>query len=310
MHNKGGKPDVILHKHLQFIMKRHTIAILMATYNGERFLREQIDSIMAQSVGGWHLYVHDDGSRDSTTAILAEYETAHPDTITLLDYPSQGGACKNFFSMMKRVEADYYMFADQDDYWHPDKIEQSVQAMNTLEKEHGLKPIVVHSDLRVVDERLQEINPSFFALMGIRPERLVSFNDYALQDVATGCTMLFNRAARDAALGGNIDKALMHDAWVTLRTVAGHGVRHCINKPLIDYRQHSDNVLGAGDVSKYTLAFRLRNLRDFIHRNWMHFRMMQAAGGMTFMEYAVAKVKSLKGRSQTAADLHANAAQE
>ena len=88
-------------------MKDATIAILMATYNGERYLAEQIDSLMAQTYQDWHLYVHDDGSQDGTVDILNSFASAHPDKITLLDYPKAGGACKNFMSMLERVEAPY-----------------------------------------------------------------------------------------------------------------------------------------------------------------------------------------------------------
>ena len=93
------------------------IAILLTTYNGAVYLRRQIDSILGQDTGGWHLYVHDDGSADGTVEILKEYQTGYPDIITVLDYPSQGGAMKNFFSMLQRVDAEYYMFSDQDDVW-------------------------------------------------------------------------------------------------------------------------------------------------------------------------------------------------
>ena len=88
-------------------MKEQTIAILMATYNGERFLREQLDSIMVQTCHDWHLYVHDDGSTDATMDILKDYAGRFPQQISLLDYASQGGACRNFLSMMERVDAIY-----------------------------------------------------------------------------------------------------------------------------------------------------------------------------------------------------------
>ena len=104
-------------------LRNEQIAILMATYNGEKYLGEQIDSILAQSYQDWHLYIHDDGSRDNTAAILRQYATDYSEKITILDYPSQGGACRNFLSMLEKVDAPYYMFSDQDDIWLHEKIE-------------------------------------------------------------------------------------------------------------------------------------------------------------------------------------------
>ena len=95
------------------------IAILMATYNGAKYLREQIDSILSQTSNLWHLYIHDDGSKDGTMEILNDYTTRYPETVSVLDYPSRGGALQNFMSLLEKVEADYYMFSDQDDVCIP-----------------------------------------------------------------------------------------------------------------------------------------------------------------------------------------------
>ena len=113
------------------------IAILMATYNGERFLAEQIASILGQANHDWHLYIHDDGSKDNTVNILNDHAMKHPDEITVLDYPPQGGALSNFMSLLERVEADYYMFSDQDDVWMPEKVELTLQKIREMEKTYS-----------------------------------------------------------------------------------------------------------------------------------------------------------------------------
>ena len=84
----------------------NNIAILMATYNGEKYLREQIDSIVSQSSNLWHLYIHDDGSTDGTIKLLNDYANRYPERITIMDYPSQGGALQNFMSLLEKVETD------------------------------------------------------------------------------------------------------------------------------------------------------------------------------------------------------------
>ena len=175
------------------INSKSEIAILMATYNGEKYLGEQIDSILAQTYHDWHLYIHDDGSKDGTLSIIQEYVLNHPDKITLLDYPSQGGACKNFLSLLERVEAPYYMFCDQDDVWLPEKIEKKYAKIRELEKENHHTPIVVYSDLIVTDSNLNTISPSLWNIAGIYPEFVKSFDEMAANTLMSGCAMLFNQ---------------------------------------------------------------------------------------------------------------------
>ena len=143
-------------------MLENDIAILMATYNGEKYLREQIDSLLNQTCQDWHLYVHDDGSKDGTVNIVKSYAERYPDKVTLLDYPPQGGACRNFLSLLEKAEARYYMFCDQDDVWLPEKIALSLEEMKRQEALHLQKPVVIHTDLHIVDDKLTVIGKADF----------------------------------------------------------------------------------------------------------------------------------------------------
>ena len=258
------------------------IAILMSTYNGERFLREQLDSILSQTYTAWQLYVRDDGSTDATVSILREYATAHPERVIIdLSEGKPLGACGSFMHLLaQHGDADYFAFADQDDVWLPNKLEVSLAAMEQAEREHPNIPIVVHSDLQVVDEQLQPMHPSFWRYSNIRPD-LVDQNRYylAISNTVTGCAMLMNRAARAASLPFP-SSAYMHDAWIALQTLLSGGIVCPIGEATILYRQHGTNVLGAVHYSLFgrTIRSHIEDARlcyrmghPMVYKNKAHF---------------------------------------
>lgn len=233
------------------------IQILMSTYNGERYLAEQLDSILAQTYTDWRLTVRDDGSTDGTSAVLTAY-AERDKRISVLTDGENLGACRSFERLLTQCgDADYFAFADQDDVWKPEKLALCVEAMRKAEKEDPGKPIVVHSDLQVVDEHLQPIVPSFWNYGGIHPEILDANIHYiAICNSVTGCAMLMNSAARKAALPFRPD-VFMHDAWIAIAVLAAGGRVIPVPQTTICYRQHTDNVCGA---QRY--RFRLNNLQE------------------------------------------------
>lgn len=275
------------------------IAILMATYNGAAFVGEQIDSILAQTAHAWHLFVHDDGSDDGTMAVLQRYADREPQRITLLSYASQGGACRNFLSMLETVEAGYYMFCDQDDVWLPEKIEVTWQRMKDLELQHGdATPIIVHSDLSIVDAQLNELSPSFISNQRIRLDAIRQYADYAATNTVTGCTMMMNLAAK-RCMARPAAKALMHDAWICLSVAANNGIVSFIDRPLVRYRQHGSNTLGALDMSKLTLGHKLSHALEHLRHDVAHFRQMNAVRPLSPVAFVKAKLKYRKNRNQS-----------
>lgn len=263
-------------------------AILMATYNGGRFLAEQLDSLFAQTFCEWTLYVHDDGSSDDTAVVLAEYARMHPN-MTIMDYPPVGGSKDNFLSMLRRIEADYYFFCDQDDVWLPMKVEETLSAIAEAERQCPDKPVVAFCDLSVVDQNLNVIAGSFMGYQGIHPQFLSSFSELAASNVCPGCAMAFNLKARDATVYP-AGRATMHDAWVVLCTARQGGRLVWIDKPLVLYRQHGDNVLGARDVRGLTMAYRISHLRRVIRQNADTYRMLRALGYGSILKYAYYKL--------------------
>lgn len=221
------------------------LAILLATYQGERYLRAQLDSLTAQTRADWKAFVHDDGSRDGTMDILREYAQRDPDRFCLIDAPSTGGAKSNFLFLTAQVQAPYYLYCDQDDVWLPDKIERTMDRMRELERRQGKdRPCLVHTELEVVDASLRPISPRLSEYQGIEPERL-TLGRLLVQNVVTGCTMMVNRPLRDAMIRCADPGAIrMHDWWAALIAMRFGGIGF-LPEPTILYRQHGNNSVGA-----------------------------------------------------------------
>jgi glycosyltransferase involved in cell wall biosynthesis len=231
------------------------IDILLATYNGERFLAAQLDSVIGQTYGDWRLLARDDGSTDGSVDMLRAFAGDHPGKIVLIEDGDKGlGASGNFERLMGHSKADYVMFCDQDDVWLPDKIDRLFQAMRELEARHGMDvPLLVHSDLRVVGSDCEETQSSFFAFQGIEPSFGRCINRLLVQNVVTGCASIFNRSLLARALPIPAEAA-MHDWWLAL-VAASFGRIAFVREATVLYRQHGENAIGAKRVSFWAMLF-------------------------------------------------------
>ncbi len=223
------------------------VDVLLATYQGANYLEEQLESILTQTHPHIHLWIRDDGSSDQTLSILQKWTNTYSQKITLLSSQDHLGVIGNFSELMKQSHSPYLMFADQDDKWFANKVEISLEQIKTLERQYGSHlPLLVHTDLKVVDQNLKEIAPSFWNFAGLKPHT-VSLNRLLSQNTLTGCTMLFNRALANLACPIP-SEAIMHDWWIALIAVClGH--IQCIGQPTLLYRQHSSNDTGAKSYS-------------------------------------------------------------
>ncbi len=222
------------------------IVVLLAAYNGEAYIGEQLDSILGQTVPDLRILVSDDGSTDRTRAILEDYRKRWPERIRLLHRPRTGaegampGPAKNFFWLISQAgDADRVMLSDQDDVWDRRKTEILLRRFG------GLKagtPAVAFSDMEVVDARLRRIAPSFFAYSRCDPDR-TSFAEILVENPATGGSMMLNREMV-RLLDPFPRVCFMHDWWIAL-CAACFGRLLCVKQPLYQYRQHGGNVLGA-----------------------------------------------------------------
>ena len=225
------------------------IEIVLATYNGEHYLTEQLESVLQQSYQEFQILIRDDGSTDNTVNIIKSYVEQYPEKIRLIESnTTAGGAANNFFQLMNYATAEYVMFCDQDDVWLPNKIEVMYQTMLQLEKEHGNQtPILVFSDYRLVDKDLKELD--FDSRNNQISEYRLDLNHLLVQNYVTGCTVMINKKLCQRV--GLYDEVIqMHDWWVAIMASA-MGVIYHLPQPLMLYRQHGNNCVGAVNIKSF-----------------------------------------------------------
>lgn len=212
-----------------------TVNILLSSYNGQLFLPGLIASIGAQRRQPFVLHVRDDGSTDDTVHVLKKlYRCAH---IHRIEAGANIGEIRSFFQLLKNADqhAHYFAFADQDDIWHADKLECAV---NALERLPEAVPALYCSRLGYIDE-----NGVALGLSPL-PKRGPSFANALVENIAAGCTIVMNRAAKDLILEGLPASCVMHDWWCYL-VVAAFGRVLYDDTTHISYRLHGQNTVGA-----------------------------------------------------------------
>lgn len=253
-----------------------SVAILLATYNGEKFIDEQLESLERQTYSDFTIFVRDDGSTDRTLDIVKERAKKSPDKYQIMEATPLHDPKKCFMWMLKNVEAKYYMFCDQDDVWMIEKTKILMEVINNLqlsampdgvtskkvaEAAFEPDPICVFSDMYVVDENRGAIASSFIEYIG-RDINLTDFSQVIIDNPASGNAMLFNKALRDIAISisdEDLARVEMHDAWVAAIASCFGGLVG-VDEPLVYYRQTGQNTLGAITESKIQKV--VRNLKE------------------------------------------------
>ena len=271
------------------------IDILLATYNGEAYLQELLDSLKKQSYADWQLIVADDCSNDASISILEKFAAEAEQKVTIIPNEKPEGCGKNnFLKLLGYSKSDYFMFCDQDDVWLPEKIEKTLRLMQKTEMREqpaadearqeampketeamrrpernttslqaeeiagrGKIPALVHTDLKVVDGELQLLQESFFAYSNLRKD--FSLQYLICQNSVTGCTIMGNALLRKIVLDKEIDpqRLNMHDEWLALIACC-FGRIAFLDEPTILYRQHGKNTVGATDAGN--LRYQLKRL--------------------------------------------------
>lgn len=232
-----------------------TVDILLATWNGGKYLAELLDSILAQTYTNWQLIVSDDGSTDNTLSILNDYQLIDS-RVRVVNRTRQGGVVENFRELQRNSSSPYVMFCDQDDIWNSDKVSIMVEAIRLKEQQlcDGT-PVLGFSDMTLVDQNGVDLQDSFYRANGINPLSNLSLKYLVWRPTVYGCTVIFNKSllARAAPMPMNV---AMHDSWFAL-VAARFGAVFFVDSCTIKYRQHSENVVGGKPKS---LRVRLRDI--------------------------------------------------
>lgn len=229
-------------------MVANNVAIVMATYNGAAYVKEQVESIKQQTFVDWKLFVRDDGSSDATLDLLESLAETDSRIIILKDdFGAQKSAKLNFAILAQEVFKRgfcYLFFADQDDIWVENKLATMIARMQQFEIDSpGDVPTIVYSDLIVVDEGNTALSESFLHFQGIQHEEVSVLNVLLAQNFVTGCASMVNRSLLKLALPFP-NEMIMHDWWLAL-CAATSGRIIFIQEPLVRYRQHESNSVGA-----------------------------------------------------------------
>jgi glycosyltransferase involved in cell wall biosynthesis len=210
--------------------------ILLSTYNGEKFLRELLDSLLSQSYGNYEIRVRDDGSTDKTRDILSEYSSKYQNIV--LRHGSNIGVARSFFDLLENAGDDctYFAFCDQDDVWMGSKLEKAITMLNNCSQ---IEPAMYCSNYILCDEKMNLLKdpPSN---NHIKP----SFSNALLENIAAGCTTVMNKNARSLILKQRPKGFFAHDWWFYL-VVSAFGQVIYDPTPTLYYRQHASNVVGA-----------------------------------------------------------------
>jgi Glycosyltransferases involved in cell wall biogenesis len=237
-----------------------TVAIIMTTYNGEKYVKEQIDSILVSNYQDFELFIYDDGSNDNTVALMKPYEQQYPDKVHVFQNEKNLGLVRNFLHALSLTTMDYVMFCDQDDVWRANKIGITLKRLRNLEAQTGKDtPLAVFTDASVVDQNLMELQSSFFESNHLEPKN-TDLAHLLMENKLIGCTVMINAAVRKVLQSNRLPQdAKYHDWWVAL-IAASFGKIAFVKESTLLYRQHENNMVGGADFISY-IKNRLQNLQ-------------------------------------------------
>ena len=261
--------------------------ILLSTFNGVAFLDDLMQSLYAQTYTNWQLIVRDDGSVDKTPELLNGYQEKDKDRIFIIrDNKKHLGPKKSFEALLYKSNADYIMFCDQDDYWLPHKIENTLTKMKLLEQQYPDIPALVFSDLTVVDKMLREIHSSFWEFIKVNPENVHNIYRLLINNPVVGCTVMINKKVKSLVLPFPEQAVML--VWCVALKVSQKGVIDYLPHPTILYRLHEKNSIGATLTDKKYYARRATYLSKTISQNRNAIKMLRA------LDFPLSRIKYMR----------------
>ena len=262
-----------------------TAAVLLSTYNGEQYLSEQLDSLVAQTHKTLAIHIRDDGSADGTLDIIRDYQARFPDIFTLY-LGANIGSSGSFCWLLENIEADMYFFCDQDDVWYADKIECHLRRYQNL-----LKPEMVFSDLEILEKKSGAKRKTLLGLQKMNPYYLIGGVTRILcQNPVAGCAMSLNHSAKKHILSlGQIPEKVVHDHWFAIIATL-YGDVFYLPEPLVKYRLHASNQVGSQTFNFRYVVKKLINLRTTILFDLRLIRSLPKAHRPYLLRYAVVKL--------------------
>lgn len=236
------------------------LSIVLATYNGENYIKKQLISLINQTFPIYEIIVVDDCSQDSTVQILQEFSEQYP-IVKIFKNEINIHAIKSFQKAAALAEGEYIAFCDQDDIWLPEKLEKQMMLLQTHAIDDS-RPLLLFHDLKVINEKDELISNSFWDLMNFKAYNF-SFRSLLFKNVVTGCTSIINKKMKEIFVNTDPTKIMMHDHWFALIAFSFGNARYSDEK-LIEYRTHSNSVTSK---EKMTYVFKLRNLMNNLNRN-------------------------------------------
>lgn len=249
-----------------------SVAILMAAYNAEKYIAEQIDSVIGQTSHDWTLYIRNDGSLDGTQSIIDDYTGSYPQKIVQIDKGGGNLGCnRNFFRLLEIVDADYYMFCDADDYWMPEKVSRNLSEIRKRELDNEGIPILVHNDMMVCDSNLNMIAPSLWEKERLEVEKFKSFNMLLVSPNVGGSTSIFNASSKKYIFPIPNNNGIYFDHWISLR-IAKYGKIFVDRFIAKKYRIHAGQECGINHTYSGSSFSRIKQKIVHTHYDAMLFK--------------------------------------
>lgn len=268
----------------------YKVCVLLSTYNGDNYLEEQLKSLINQQNVEIQILVRDDGSSDNTIDILNEWQ--NNGKLNWYSGANLGPGGSFMDLLFKTPEADYFAFCDQDDVWLPNKLSLSINKMLECENKFPLKPVLIHTDMKIVDDSLNVISSSFWKYSGLRPDILKTFSYLSVCNGVNGCTILLNGIAKKLICDKYIpQKYIIHDVISALTVSYNDGIIDYVEEPTVLYRQHITNVVGAKAYGKSRLLEKLMNIKETFVGNVKYYIAINTIGHINIISYLFYKFK-------------------